>query len=149
MMKTYPNQSLPIDQRIFNYRLSRARRFIETAFGIVTSRFRVLRRPTIAKTVTIKLISKAAVALHDYLIKKRTQNNENNNNYCPTSFTSHIVYYTRINSWSFGVRNAEIPLDCSKYDKWIRTSTRVILKNYEISLKRISAPQKNRLSCSC
>ena len=86
MMKPYPNQNLPIEQRIFNYRLSRARRVIENTFGIATSRFRVFRRPIIAKTEKIKSITKAVVALQNYLMKKRTQNNDNNYNYCPTSF---------------------------------------------------------------
>ena len=86
MMKPYPNQNLPIDQRIFNYRLSRARRVIENTFGIATSRFRVFRRPIIAKTEKVKSITKAVVALHNYLMKKRIQNNENNYNYCPTSY---------------------------------------------------------------
>ena len=80
MMKHYPNQNLPIDQRIFNYRLSRARRVIENTFGIATSRFRVFRRAIIAKIEKVKSITKAVVALHNYLMKKRAQNNENNYN---------------------------------------------------------------------
>ena len=86
MMKPYPNQNLPIDQRIFNYRLSRARRVIENTFGIATSRFRVFRRPIIAKTEKVKSITKAVAALHNYLMKRRIQNYENNYNYCPTSY---------------------------------------------------------------
>ena len=86
MMKPYPNQNLPIEQRIFNYRLSRARRVIENTFGITTSRFRVFWRPIIATTEKVKSITKAVVALHNYLTKKRTKNNENNYNYCPTSY---------------------------------------------------------------
>ena len=86
MMKPYPNQNLPIDHRIFNYRLSRARRVIEITFGIATSRFRVFRRPIIAKTEKVKSITKAVVALHNYLMKRRIQNYENNYNYCPTSY---------------------------------------------------------------
>ena len=49
MMKPYPHQNLPVNQRVFNYRLSRARRVVENAFGISASRFRIFRRPIIAK----------------------------------------------------------------------------------------------------
>ena len=85
MMKPYPNQNIPMDQRIFNYRLSRARRIIENTFGIATTRFRIFRRPIIAKTDKVIIITKAVVALHNYLMKKCT--NVNNYNYCPSSYT--------------------------------------------------------------
>ena len=45
LMKPCPSRNLPIDQRVFNYRLSRTRRIIENVFGICASWFRVLRRP--------------------------------------------------------------------------------------------------------
>ena len=66
MMKPYPSQNLPIDQRVFNYRLSRTRRIIENVFGICASRFRVLRRPIIASAKKEVLIIKAIVALHKF-----------------------------------------------------------------------------------
>ena len=85
MMKPYPNQNLPLDQRVFNYRLSRARRIIENTFGIATTRFRIFRRPIIAKPEKVILITKAIVALHNFLMKKCT-NKESNYNYCPPSY---------------------------------------------------------------
>ena len=48
--KPYPNENLPIDQRILNYRLSRPKRVVENTSGIATSRFTVFRIPLIAKT---------------------------------------------------------------------------------------------------
>ena len=84
MMKPYPNRNIPLDQRIFNYRLSRARRVIENTFGIATSHFRIFRRAIIAKVEKVIQIKKAAVALHNFLMGK--SNAQNDLNYCPPNY---------------------------------------------------------------
>ncbi|KAK3926436.1 Protein ALP1-like, partial [Frankliniella fusca] len=53
---------------IYNYRLSRARRTIENAFGILSARWRVLRQSFIASENTARAIIQACVVLHNHLV---------------------------------------------------------------------------------
>lgn len=69
LLKPYPGQKQSVEERIFNYRLSRARRIVENAFGIATSRFRVFRRPICANVETATAITKAVVVLHNFLMR--------------------------------------------------------------------------------
>ena len=57
---------LTIAQLIFNYRLSLARRFIENAFSIMTTRFRIFPRPMIVNVDKAVNITKACVALYNF-----------------------------------------------------------------------------------
>lgn len=42
LMKPYSRRNLSHEEKIFNYRLSRARRCVECAFGIMTAKWRLL-----------------------------------------------------------------------------------------------------------
>lgn len=57
-------------ERIFNYRLSRARRVVENAFGVLSSVFRVLRKPMLLEPVKAKKVVLTTVYLHNFLRKK-------------------------------------------------------------------------------
>ncbi|XP_037781859.1 protein ALP1-like [Penaeus monodon] len=67
LMKPYSGRNITRDQAIFNYRLSRARRVADNAFGILASKFRVLLQPIASKPVFIKDIIFATVVLHNFL----------------------------------------------------------------------------------
>ncbi len=70
MMKPFPRRDLKRKQLIFNYRLSRARRVIENAFGILAARFRVFRAPICLKRENTANVIKASVVLHNFLLSE-------------------------------------------------------------------------------
>ena len=80
LIKPYSNKTLDMRQIIANYHICRAIRIIENSFGILASRFRIFRRPIIAQVETVESITKACVALHNYLMKRSTSDE---NRYCP------------------------------------------------------------------
>ncbi|CAF4884599.1 unnamed protein product [Pieris macdunnoughi] len=68
IMKPYPGEyPKGSPRRIFNYRLSRARRIVENVFGITASVFRVLRKPMLLQPKTVETIVMAIAHLHNFL----------------------------------------------------------------------------------
>lgn len=70
LIKPYATKTLTMLQRVFNYRLSRARRVIENVFGIMASRFRIFQQPIQLDPDKVKSIVLASCALHNYLITR-------------------------------------------------------------------------------
>ncbi|KAK4324880.1 hypothetical protein Pmani_004530 [Petrolisthes manimaculis] len=66
-MKPFPGRTETEDTQIFNYRLSRARRTSENAFGILAARFQVFKQPIRTTPENVRAITMAAVALHNFL----------------------------------------------------------------------------------
>nr|CAH7753919.1 unnamed protein product [Callosobruchus chinensis] len=69
LLKPYPGSQLSTSEKIFNYRLSRARRIVENAFGILVSRFRVFENAIPTSLNTVDAIVCASCALHNWLRK--------------------------------------------------------------------------------
>ena len=71
LMRPFPRgkkeNRLPYDKMIFNYRLSRARRIIENAFGILVQHFRVYDRRICMDDHNVVKVIKATCILHNYL----------------------------------------------------------------------------------
>ena len=68
LVKPYVKNNLTDAKRICNYRISRARRVIGNCSDIATSRFIIFQQPIFRKVDTVILITKAVVALHNYLM---------------------------------------------------------------------------------
>ncbi|XP_035228586.1 uncharacterized protein LOC118200739 [Stegodyphus dumicola] len=83
-MRPYSGRNLSNSKRIFNYRLSRARRCIENTFGILTARWRILRNPIIAQPQTATLVVQACCCLHNFLMKYESISH--NYKYYPPNF---------------------------------------------------------------
>lgn len=103
LMKPFPGKGLDEKQAIFNYRLSRCRRTIENAFGILSARWRIFRRPIRAAPETVDGIIKACLCLHNYL--RLTENAQ----YIPTGFVDSEDGSGNINpgDWRSIVQNEE------------------------------------------
>lgn len=73
LLKPYNRADLNNPKRIFNYRLSRARRIVENAFGILTARFGVFQRLAISVSPEkAQCIVLACCYLHNYLRRGRS-----------------------------------------------------------------------------
>ncbi|XP_055908218.1 uncharacterized protein LOC129943037 isoform X1 [Eupeodes corollae] len=67
MLKPYSKRNLTVEERIFNYRLSRARRVIENSFGILVAKWRIFRTSINAGLSLIEQIVQCCVCLHNWL----------------------------------------------------------------------------------
>lgn len=76
IMKPYPwVQEKGSEKRVFNYRLSRAQRVVENVFGILSAKFRLLRKPLLLQPDKAEKIVLACCYMHNFLRKKFTSTN--------------------------------------------------------------------------
>ncbi|XP_064487707.1 uncharacterized protein LOC135399901 [Ornithodoros turicata] len=78
LMRPYPGRNLTEKKKVFNYRLSRARRCVENAFGILASRWRSFLGTVEGDPDLLTSMIKAAVCLHNFLMSDSV--------YCPSDY---------------------------------------------------------------
>ena len=82
LMRPYPGErgpgggNLPERVQVFNYRLRRARRVSENAFGILAAKWRIFRQPIVAQPATVDKIVKVACVLHNFLRRRDGVSND-------------------------------------------------------------------------
>lgn len=67
MMRPHPGQNIVREKRVYNYRLSRARRMVECTFGILATQWRLYRRVLGVTPETAEKAVKATCILHNLL----------------------------------------------------------------------------------
>lgn len=67
LMRPYGGNNLSHTKKVFNYRLSRGRRYIECTFGILSNKWRILHRPLNVNIDLAKSIVKTCCLLHNFV----------------------------------------------------------------------------------
>lgn len=82
-LKPFNQRELTKERKIFNYRLSRARRIVENVFGILASRFRIFHTSINLKLQNIDIVVMTCCVLHNFLRRKYS------NMYTPTGILDY------------------------------------------------------------
>lgn len=88
-MKPYSKENLTDVEKIFNYRLSRARRVVENLFGIFVAKFRLFRNSLKGDFETSKMAIMAAACLHNLLVGYDSDAESNDEMYLPEGYVDH------------------------------------------------------------
>ena len=69
LMRSYPAKQLTDSSRIFNYRLSRARKVVENRFGILVQRFRIFLGVIELQTQNVDFVILTACTRNNFIKK--------------------------------------------------------------------------------
>lgn len=67
LLRPFSGTHLPVRKKIFNYRLSRARRYVECTFGILSNKWRIFHRPIDVHVDFAVDIVKCCCVLHNFV----------------------------------------------------------------------------------
>ena len=102
LMKPYSHRSQVHHERIFSYRLSRARRVVENAFGILAAKFRIFGGNMLQNPHHVKIITMACCVLHNLLLERYpnvrnlADSEDSHNNLMPGAWREQTSAFTRI-----------------------------------------------------
>lgn len=91
MMRPYPRNNLDIRKKVYNYRLSRARRSVECTFGILAARWRIYGKPIIASVPTGRKIIQATTVLHNFIMSTEKDLNITQTQYSKLTEQDRVV----------------------------------------------------------
>lgn len=67
LMKPYSQRNMTVQKRIYNYRISRGRRVVENAFGILAQRWQILLSTMMHAPLNVRLLVDACICLHNLM----------------------------------------------------------------------------------
>ncbi|XP_046679392.1 protein ALP1-like [Homalodisca vitripennis] len=70
IVRPYPRKNLSMKQRVYNYRMCRARRMVECTFGILANKWRIFHRPLNVQTNLADDIIKSSCVLNNFVRRK-------------------------------------------------------------------------------
>ncbi|XP_011883610.1 PREDICTED: uncharacterized protein LOC105570775 [Vollenhovia emeryi] len=99
LMRPYPRSSnLDLKKKVFNYRLSRARRVVESAFGILAARWRIFRRPINTDVSRAEKLVLATICLHNFIITRELKKPPQQRRYLQyNEYDEQLALYIRPN----------------------------------------------------
>ncbi|KAL1439360.1 hypothetical protein MTO96_010373 [Rhipicephalus appendiculatus] len=103
-MRPLPGSRTAPEEVIYNYRLSRARRCVENAFGILVSRWRIYERQINMEPDSVEVIVKATCVLHNFLSSNAAST------YCPPGYADFQDTFGTVSggAWRQGPESATV-----------------------------------------
>jgi len=98
-MRPYPRSSnLDLKKKVFNYRLSRARKVVESAFGILVARWRIFKRPINTDVSRAEKLVLATICLHNFIITREIKKPPQQRRYLQyNEYDEQLISYMRPN----------------------------------------------------
>ncbi|XP_066598934.1 uncharacterized protein [Prorops nasuta] len=93
IMKPFSYENLNYEKQIFNYRISRARRTVESAFGILANKWRILHTAICVLPQTADLMVYASICLHNFILKEEEHSGYKDfSNVCSASIEENSIW---------------------------------------------------------
>ena len=86
LMRPYGRKNLSVEQRIYNYRISRARRCIENSFGILEARCRIFHTVIYKNPKNVDKLVQASICLRNFIKSKEESMPSSSRRYVPPFF---------------------------------------------------------------
>lgn len=88
LLRPFPQRNIDYRRRIYNYRLSRCRRTVECAFGVLANKWRIFHTPIMVNPDFADDIIKACCVLHNFVRERDGVNFDGTTSHPFTHFTN-------------------------------------------------------------